>query len=314
VRLVYVRAPGANTCPEESFVHKAVAAQYFGHDPFTSDAPKKILLTVGPIRGGFVAVATLHDAYGTLLDSRDHKALRCTEALDYMSVSIAGWVFPIPPGRRVADLGEVPRGVGAAGSEAPASEEVPKSPRPPPAPPPAFPPAPAELPPKPLPTLRPRLVGEMGAVASFGTLPGPTGGFAGAVGVRWPLISLSLEVLADVPESTDPQLAGGRRTNISLVYGSLVPCVHSRWIVGCGLLSSGMISAVQVLPSWSTSFYGSAGVRLGFEYPSFANFTVRATGDVVIPFVRDHEVTGAATVWTTPPVGLALGTRLVATF
>jgi hypothetical protein len=154
----------------------------------------------------------------------------------------------------------------------------------------------------------------LGPLVSIGMLPGPSFGFAGSASVRWPSLSLGLEGSSQLPTSTDPKLAAGRRTSISLVYGSIVPCLHISRFVGCGIFSNGILTKVDLLPPRTTTYYGSVGGRLGYEYSFFPRLTLQGSGDVVVPFVWDSELKDRVTVWTTPSVGFAFGTRLIASF
>jgi hypothetical protein len=84
--------------------------------------------------------------------------------------------------------------------------------------------------------------------------------------------------------------------------------------LGCALLSSGVLTTIGTATVASTHYYGAAGVRLGLEFAVSPRVAIVTTGDAVAPLSRDSETIGTVTLWTTPSMGLALGTRLVASF
>src|SRR5262245_16846140 len=63
VRLDYLRRPGAMTCPPEQTLHDEVATR-MGYDPFTLDAPDRIVATLSRSARGLVATVERFDKSG----------------------------------------------------------------------------------------------------------------------------------------------------------------------------------------------------------------------------------------------------------
>lgn len=306
-RLTYDRSAGGPTCPEESFFRAVVASHLGGHDPFTPDAGPLVVLTIRRERGAFVAVVRYIGKDGTQEGIRPPVRERtCTSLVDTMGTIVALALIryddPPPP---VKPAEPPPPAAKPAEPLPPAAK--PAEPSPPPA-------KPAEPPPR-LP-----VVVELGPHVSFATLPGTAFGLAGAVGLRWAMFSLALELSADLPRSTDPWPKGWH-VRESLILGSVVPCLHAGgWFIGCGLVSGG----VFVNEGIGTPFavpdtpYVGAGARLGAEVPLAPRFAphlvLRVVGDVRGLFVQQPVKLSGRDAWTPPSAGGAVGVRLATTF
>src|SRR5580658_7755914 len=118
-RLVYSRGPGAESCPDEAALRKAVASRV-GYDPFFAWAEKTIvasLLRVDP--KGFVARVHLVDGAGVEHGSRELRSDQtCADLLDAAALAIAIAIDPLL-------LAPLPQHQEAAPEEAPAQTPKP---------------------------------------------------------------------------------------------------------------------------------------------------------------------------------------------
>src|SRR5262249_11539356 len=126
-----------------------------------------------------------------------------------------------------------------------------RQPAPQPAPPPddqkppdPKPPDPKPPDPKPTPPTRPRFAAELGPVVSFRALPATAAfGIAGGVGARWRMFSITLGLHGVMPSSARTATKPPREVRASLIAGTLAPCVHLSWFLGCGLVTGGAMIA-----------------------------------------------------------------------
>ncbi len=225
-RLVYARSAGAESCPTEAELRRAVAARV-GYDPFFAWAKKTIvarMATASP-RGFFVSV-NLVDEQGMETGDRVVRTEGgCAELLDVAALAIAIAIDP-------QSLVPQPR------STTPPIE-------PPPAPPPprgAAKSRPTRAP-TPEPTASPplRLLGTVSAVFSSGQAPRPTAGAALGISARWTSVSLGLEGAAQLPVSA--RASGGGSVSAWLAGLALTPCAHAdpiflRAVAGAGSLQA----------------------------------------------------------------------------
>ena len=279
VRLNYSRGPGAELCPDEQGFREAVAANV-GRDPFTPAAPRLATVTIQRQGSAFVAFMEMRNAAG----AREwmHEPLSrndCRELVRLMGLSIAIPIDPFP-----------------AHPRPPAVAVVPVPALPPAQPPPSPPAAAADRrapPPASRPAERPRIRLGLRAGVELGTAPVATAGFGVQVGVRWRLVSLSVEGRADLPSSGAGNAAPMALVHAAFFAGSLVPCGHiplsGDWNIPiCALVTLGAIHggglSVDVQKS-GTGFYAAAGGRAGLEIP------VNDTGSIALRV--DGELLGA---------------------
>jgi hypothetical protein len=296
-RLEYLRGPGAESCPGEEGLRDRVATQMGGADPFSADALKRVVVAVTRRDHAFEADFTFYDAAGAPFGRRHlDGAATCSALLQDLATSLTlalrPFLYPAAP---------------------PAPPVPPPAVAPPPvAPAPAIPP-PVEPPPS---STRPAFRVGAGATVGFGVSPAVAiPGFGGFIGVRWPSFSLALEGRGDLPASTgDVAVAVSFRT--SLAAGSLAPCFHYRWLLGCGLVSAGAMhgTGTDVHPAEQTSAFVGAGARAGVEVPFSEHFAGQLTGDGLIALVRPRFLVDERPAWVAPPASGAIGLRLVASF
>jgi hypothetical protein len=288
-RLEYLRGPGAESCPGEEALRDGVAAQMGGADPFTAGGAKRVVVTLARAPRSFDGEFALYDAGGSLVGRRPISASTCAELVQSLATSLSLALRPfLLPSAPVAPL---------------------PSPGLQPAPPPLVPPtAPAT-------STRPLLRIGVGASMGFGLSPAIVSpGFGGFVGVRWPWFSLSLEGRGDLPATTDGPSVAHLQT--SLAAGSLAPCFHWRWLLGCGLVTAGALhgAGVNVHPAGQTAPYVAAGLRGGFEAPFSDHFAGQLFADGLLTAGRPRMLVGPTEEWVAPVASGSIGIRLVASF
>jgi hypothetical protein len=296
IRLAYDHGPGIDGCPDENGFRYALMAQ-FGYDPteppLIADFEPPPLLRVTLSRQGTQnrAEASLVKASGAVLWGGEYQ-----DRIDCPTL-VRNIVLVIRIG---------------IGVDAPFSAPT-TTPAPPLPPRPVLPPVVVvEAPPKPPPSTWPKVRAGLGTGIAFGVAPAAAVGFSLAFGLRWPVVSLSVEGRGDLPAASD---ALGIRT--SMLSATLAPCVHV-WEYGaaCGLLTVGTLRSALLQDTTDTthtsSAYMAAGVRLGLEVPFAGRWVARLSGDLVAAVVPTIVRVGlpkierwrSATVAGGPGIGL----------
>jgi hypothetical protein len=196
----------------------------------------------------------------------------------------------------------------------------PPPPPPPPAPAPAPVPAPAPAPivfveaPK---TEKPRtpvfFEGALTGHGSFGLSPYPTGGGSLSFGVRESWFAVSLEGIADLPQSVN--VTAGSVTSNTLL-ASLVPCGRYHGLGICLSVSAGALQVTGAIPSGNrqTSPLVLAGGRLMYDFMFLSWLGLRVHIDVEGVLTRTTVVAYDGPVWVTAPVTARAGLGLVTVF
>jgi hypothetical protein len=295
-RLSYVRGPGAEECPDEQELRDAVAALLGGRDPFAPNGAKRMDVTIVRPDRDFVGHVTLYGEDGGLIGEQEHANAACTTLVQKIGASIAialgSYVPPTDPSPPVALVA---------------------------APPPALPPPRPHPPPGPDATPPParglRLQVGAGAALGGGFAPALSVGFGGLIGARWPAASLSVDVRADLPASTEPTANAAFRT--SWLGASLVPCGHVRWFLACGLVSAGRVSSAatgNTMPADGTAGYLGFGGRVGLEAPFSSRVAGQITADVLVNALRPTIRLEGDAVWSVATVSELAALRLVTFF
>ncbi|WP_437766201.1 hypothetical protein WMF27_25830 [Sorangium sp. So ce281] len=326
VRLEFIRGPGAEDCPDESFLRAETARAMGGVDPYDAEAPFTMTASIERRHGKLAASLFLRDGdgHGRWADGfsarDDCKVLVTSMALSIALVLDDAAELPAPPAApaRPAEQAMPP--------EEPCSPERPCPPKPAPAPPsPPRTASPVRAPPRSSAVLRApaerfRWVAGLGAVAGLGLTPGVAAGPALSVGARWPAWSVALEVrgLAALSGNVDAVAM-----SVSTLTTDVVFCLDRRSLFACGLAELGVLHAVPAVPFNTTSrlnLHAGFGARAGIEWPLSENLSARAHADVA------HPVAAAAIlrhpgdpeperpVWSAPAVAVALGLGLQASF
>jgi hypothetical protein len=305
-RLVYARSPGAETCPDEDGLRRAVASR-IGYDPFFAWAPKTVVVTLSPGEArGFVASVALVDERGMQHGAR---ALRTDSACDdLLGVTALAIAIAIDP------QSLAPR---------------PAAPAPPPAPAVSAPPAPAPEAPRvpspeasatagddargaaarpPAPQASVRVEASLGAVASLGVAPAPVVGGAPALGLRYGVASIAVEGRFDAPAST--AVARGGVVQSWTALGAIVVCGHAGPLFACGLGEAGAIRAQGdgVADAHTAQLaWVAAGARFGVDFPAFAPIALRVRSDFVVDALPPQFRFDGVNIWTAPRVASSLG-------
>ncbi len=305
-RLTYVREQGAERCPDEDGLRRAVAAR-LGYDPFFVWAKVTVVAHVRRDAGGYRAEVTLVDDTGV---SRGTRAITargddCAPLVGALALSIS----------LALDTLSLP------GHETPAPPREPPSPEPPKPEPPAIPPSPeprAKDEPTPdralaAPSPWRGWVG-VAATGSDGVTPSVAFGGLARLRVVYARLSFGVEAGADLPTSASA-LAGGAITAWS-ARATAFACGHVSIVVGCGFVSGGpLVAAGEGLTTTHHAVigFGAAGPRIGVEWPLSARFAFEAFAEVGFLFARRALQVGGADAFrqpiAAPRLGLGIATR-----
>jgi hypothetical protein len=306
-RLVYARSADAVSCPDENALRKAVAAR-FGYDPFFAWAKQTVVVQISHEGGRYTARVQLVDDHGLARGTRDIASDEdnCSELFDAaaLAISIALDASINAPAARATD------------------DDVVAPPAPPAAPLiPDAPPAPASLRDVAAPTVAspgasPFWIGG-GALLSVFAAPNPAPGIAAFGDFRARVLSLGVELQADVsiPRSetlpqSEPSVGHVMSARVAV---TIAPCAHRRPAFVCALAQVGWLHAW----GWGLSEGGSgdaplvaAGGRVGAEWPLSSHIFMRIHADLLGNLNRADFQLDNQTPWPTLPVIAALGMGL----
>ena len=282
-RLVYVRAPGAESCPDEPAMRRAVATR-LGYDPFRPFANTTLTAEVRREKNVFRGRVRLVDEAGVERGARDleSRADDCSDLTTAMALSMSIAIDPLSM-MRPQPSGDPPPE--AAPDPAPV-DPAPPSPAPP-APPPADVPPPPIAPRKDAPDPARFALGVGGHLA-FGVAPAPALGFRISGELATQRLSIGLEGRFDLAASAESSEGGRART--SLAGAALVPClrVPLAWVCAVALVSRVEAEAVGVsAPRGDAFLFLGGGGRLVTAIPLPQDFSLRIGGDVLahpVPF------------------------------
>jgi hypothetical protein len=283
-RLVYMRGPGADSCPGEQAVRAAVSAR-LGYDPFFGWAHDTVFVGITRSDGAFRLEIKLVDDNNRQRGSRDIAVQgdECADIIDVMGLTISLVIDP------TSVVGSAPSG--------------PAAPIPPPEPPQPEPnPVMRAAPAAPIPDDRPAASAAIlsqplstyigfGLLGSLGAAPAATAGGTLFVDLRWRTLSLDLEGRADLPATAGSDLAGVTASSW-LVVGSIAPCL--RWSVafGCPIASIGALGATSRGPPVTSDKYApwlGAGGRAGAEFALSESLTFRVYAELLRTLMQ-HEL------------------------
>lgn len=290
----------ADRCPEASFFRDRVVLKQPSHvDPFATDVPARLVVSVTRDAAGYRGRWDAYDAAGALVRGHDLGPVwNCHDLVDGLAF---GFVLRF---------------------DAPAPPPAP-TPAPPPAPPPAPTPMPAVVPvapavEAPTPPAAPARAGRatlaVSGLLGLATMPTPGGGGAFALGWRapWWSVSAELRAMLALNAPVDPV----HRVSLHRVTGAALPCLHWRWVFGCGALELGALggSSDADMPASDSAFIATLGGRVGVEIPLGRFLAFRATvdgfGTVKPAIIR----ISAEPRWETPAGGALVGAGLMALF
>lgn len=300
-RLVYMRGPGAESCPDQTTVREAVKKR-LGYDPFFPSSDKTIVARIVRDANKLRGEVELVDEQGTQAGKREFSAEpdQCQQLVHAMALSISIAIDPNSAETYAQGPKEAPAADPAEkqqGSQPEPEAEVPPTPVVAPAPAPPAKPA-AE-------SAQTLWSAGLGATFQVGSMPHVAIGATAFAALRMSIWSLSIEGELDAPMTT-------REKGVELrSYGGalkLVPCGHWKALFAC------QISALRWLAaSGSVTGLGGAapslalGARLGAELPLNSTFGVLGYGDLLLTALPVQLKSESTELWKTPLFSGGLG-------
>jgi hypothetical protein len=212
-KLVYIRGAGAEACPDEESLRKAVAAR-LGYDPFFPYAPQTVVAEVARDQGRFRGKIQIVAKDGKLRGARDLSTTEedCAELVRTMGLAISIAIDDL-------DVEETPKPEAPVAK--PASEPPPFASE---VPPPPTAQSSAPEPPKSPPKARADFTLSAGPTLSLGTAPSPAlgGSVALALGYRMVALRASFRGELDASGSFSP----GGTVSTSTMLGGLEGCIR----------------------------------------------------------------------------------------
>lgn len=299
-RLDYQRARGAEGCPDETELRRAVHER-LGYDPFVVEADQTMVATIRPEGPDLRGEVRLIDAAGKVRGSRELRAAapECAELVSRMALAISIAIDPESLDRRAPPPGAaIQPSTETEATPAPASPvtPVPSTKREPVAPP----------------RPRPRRLEQespwvaefaVGAQLATGLTPKLAAGPSVAVGVRRGLSSLTLEghyLLVDDARSSAGQVES------TLAEGALVACFRPALAQLCGEVSLGRlwVQGKEVARSRTdTTWVPRLGPVLGVDLPLTGVLKLRPQIGALVALRRPQVTLAGQTVWESPPIG-----------
>jgi len=272
-RLVYVRGPGANECPDEDAVRRSVSAR-LGYDPFFLSAPTTIFVEVSRDGERFAAVVKLIDNQGVERGMRrlESHTRGCGDLVGTLALTISLVVDPVS-----LAIAPSPPDASVASPAAPAKSEAP----PPTLAPVAAPASEAPSPPAAPPPHAPRFSAGVTVLGSLGSALAPTAGAAVFGGARRSWVSVRLEARGDLPASA-PSPPAARSWAL---FGSAVPCAHWGSAFACAAIGLEWVHATGDVasPRPAETLVTVVGGRLGLEVAATEGFALAAFAESLVP-------------------------------
>lgn len=304
-RLVYVRGPGAEQCPDQMTVRDAVKKR-LGYDPFFPSSDKTIIARIAADASKLRGEVELVDERGTQVGKREFSAEpdQCDQLVHAMALSISIAIDP----KSAESYGQGPKDVPETAEKQPDSQpssdaEV----------------APAatmehtetaEVVPQPKDSVvgdaAPRLWSTgLGATVQFRSTPQVALGATAFAALRTGAWSLAIEGELDAPMTIQLEGVELRSSGGAL---KLVPCWHWKALAACQVTALRWLAA-----KGSSSGLGGAsgslalGARLGAELPLSPRFGVLAYADLLLTPLPVSLVSEGRTLWKTPLFGGGVG-------
>lgn len=289
-KLVYVRSPGAETCPDEDALRSEVESR-LGYKPFRVVADNTLFAEVRRGAPGFVADVKLIGADGVTRGVRhlESRSADCGDIARTMALSMSIALDPLsltrPPGTPPPDEPKEPVLV-------PPIEQPETPPAPLPAPPP---------PPAPRARWEPSL--GLGGGASVGMSPEVAPQLSLFAALRYRFASAEAGFLAQLP-SPAPTSQGGK-VSTRLLVAPVGVCAHA-WLASvCGMTLLGEAHGESVgitSPRSQSLFFAALGPRAGLSLPLGSGVFVRATADLYFPVTPFSLSINGKTVWASNAV------------
>ncbi|HEX2671442.1 MAG TPA: hypothetical protein VHM25_11250 [Polyangiaceae bacterium] len=309
-RLVYVRGPGAENCPDRDSVREAVKKR-LGYDPFFPNSDKTIIARVVREADKLRGEVELVDEHGTQAGKREFSAEQgqCDQLVHAMALSISIAIDP----KSAETYGQGPADAPAPN---PAEKALDSPPEPEPAPTPPTPVLPSESPRTALraqPSAKKWLWSAgLGATVQFGSMPEAALGATAFAALRTGAWSLALEGELDAPVTSEQQGVELRNKSGAL---KLLPCGHWRLLKACQLTVLRWLTATgKASGLGGTAGSLALGARVGFELPLSPTFGALAYGDLLLTPLPVSLVSEQSELWKTPIVSGGLGIAAVVHF
>ncbi len=300
-RLVYGRGQGAEQCPDEPALRKAVAARV-GYDPFFPWAELTVVASVKREGGRLHGHVELVTKEGVVEGARDLTDPRgdCSELVDSMALAISIALDTLTPPPRDG----IP-------PPAPAPEQRPPAPAPA-----AQPPAPPSRTDGLLPAgvgarerpARPVLEAGLMTTAAAGAGPSLSAGGDVFAALRIARLSVAAEGHAELPASRSAP--GGGNVSTSLRSGSIAACAWAGKVAGCGVFAVGSLAVSGhggIEPTQTSALYAGAGLRVGIDQPLGDRLHLVGYGQALALLSPLELTVGPHTAWQEPRVAVTLG-------
>jgi len=294
-RLVYVRGPGAESCPDRDSVREAVKRR-LGYDPFFPSSDKTIIVRVVREAGKLRGEVELVDEHGAQAGKREFSAEQdqCEQLVHAMALSISIAIDP----KSAETYAQGPEDVPAS---EPAGNQPDSQARPESASAPATAVAPSPSPRTPQPSLKPSpwlWSAGLGATVQFGSMPDVALGATAFAALRTGIWSLALEGELDAPVTTEQNGVELRSSGGAL---KLLPCGHWKLLRACQVTVLRWQSATGNVSGLGGSASSLAlGARVGLELPLSTTFGALAYGDLLLTPQPVRLVNGEDELWKTP--------------
>jgi hypothetical protein len=279
-RLVYARGPGAEICPDEAALRRAVATRV-GYDPFFPWAPLTVVVEMardrGPVRARVVVIDRAGIERG--VQSLQGVGTGCDDLVESTALAIAVALDALPTAPETSE------------SSPPPEPEPPSSPAPVPSPAPSpivptpsraakdalNPTSPAPQPPR---RNGVSLWAAPGARISAGAWNAASFGPDLLVELRRGRLGLGAEGRYDVASIGVGESA---QANVQRATATLLPCAHFSWLVLCGVAAFGELWARGdvATPRTASQAYAAFGGRTGADLAISPKLHVLGTLDVV---------------------------------
>ena len=282
-RLEYRVDASVKGCPDERWVHAAVAAR-LGREPFVAEAPELVSVVISPAEApAITAQLTVTRASGRVgkrtLDSPSGDCMELASAVE-LAISLA-----LDPAVRATAV---------------------KEPEPEPEPAPA-PPEPQPVVSAPPPVAVKQSTFQLRASAALlgtaGAVPGFTAGAKVGAGVAVSHFSFSLEARAHLPSGVQ---VDDRRIGSFLFLGSAVPCVELSPFQGCLVGSLGALQ-FDLGEERRTSLMAQAGARVALRFQPTKLVALSPWLEGTAVLTRTTLSLEGTPVWVTWPVSLSFG-------
>jgi hypothetical protein len=287
---------------------KAAVRKRLGYDPFFPAARQTIVVEIVDQEGDLRAQMRLVDESGMIIGSRElrEKFGQCDELVASLALAISIALDPS------AALGEAPGSATQPDSAEPAPGETEPEPK-----------RDSIAQEHPQKTSEPsdqawaasaiesnvlEVAGRAAVFADLGSAPRLAFGWHLGVDLRRNWFRLVAEFLQQ--PTAKATVGGAYEARVSLLAGTLAPCLTSDIWAGCALLTSGVLQSNVTQPANSSSFYLALGARLEYAPTLFDNLQLLAQFDAVKPLTPVSLSVRTEEVWRTSALTFAVGIGL----